>query len=95
MLIGVAGSLGTAIGVGLKAAKERGRQERNMESVNRFVEEHSAMLVTHTAQLADGEGKFKTIDSKLDNLAKGQDEVKAGQGKILDLLITHITKGKE
>ena len=94
-LVGIAGSLGTAIGVGWKTAKERGRQEKRMDDIEKITGDNYSTLVSHTAQLADGDGKFKLLASKIEDVLRGQEDIKRGQETILGRLITHITGGRE
>lgn len=61
-----------------------GRQEQKMKSLSIKVESHETTIISHTAQLAQGEGNFRVINSKLDTIKDGQKEMR-------DLLIQHIT----
>lgn len=92
-MIGVLVALGTAIGGIAKQARVAGRHEEHMKQIDRTVREHTDTIAGHTAELAKGDGNFQTIDSKLENIIKSQDDLKRGQEATQTLIIKHITDG--
>ena len=80
------------IGFAWKSAKSSGRHEERFSKMEEAVKEQGKAIDDHTARLADGEGNFKVIDTKLDSIGKSQDEAREAQKEIRDLLIRHITQ---
>lgn len=88
-------SLLAILGAWWKLAKKDGAQEKELEMLKTESAKHDAVLTSHTAQLASGEGNFKVIDAKLDNIIKGQDEQRRIYESTQDLLFKHITGEKQ
>jgi hypothetical protein len=83
------------IGFAWKSAKSSGRHEERFSKMEEAVKAQGDTLSEHTARLADGEGNFKVIDTKLDNIGKSQEEAREAQKEIRDLLIRHITEARQ
>ncbi len=68
-------TLSGLLGYGYRQAKRRGIQEAMMKELADKVAAHTETILSHTAQLAAGEGNFKVIDNKLDNIGKTVDKM--------------------
>jgi hypothetical protein len=79
------GTLVAILSAILALGKRIGAQDREMETLRKMVELHEETVNSHTLQLAGGEGNFKVIDAKLDNITEGQKELRT-------LLLDHITQ---
>lgn len=69
--------LGSGIlGVWWRSAKAKGMHEQAAKELRGIVVEQGKTILAHTAQLAANEGSFKVIDTKLDYIKEGLDELK-------------------
>ena len=52
-----------------------GKLQQKVRDMAKTVEGHADTLKDHAAQLADGTGNFKVIDTKLDYITKSLDQI--------------------
>lgn len=62
-------------GFGIKQAKDKSALEINMVNAQRILHEHDIIIAEHTAKLAQNEGDFKVIDTKLDYISKAVEDM--------------------
>ena len=79
---GLLGLIATWVLLGYRGAKRRGAQDEQMEATKRDLSNIQTALLAHTAQLAQHEGSFKVIDTKLDHIT----------GAVDDLVARHMEK---
>lgn len=65
-----AGAIFAALGFGLKNAHSGGARDERMKDMGKTLHAHETILAEHTAKLAQGDGDFKVIDTKLDYITK-------------------------
>jgi hypothetical protein len=71
----LATAVGEAFGFGMRNARARAIQEERMKEVRKELAEHALLITSHTACLAQHEGSFKVIDTKLDYISKAIDSL--------------------
>jgi len=64
-LAAAATAIGTALGFGVKNAKQSGATEEKVHNMRSELTNVIAIVTGHTAQIAEHDGSFKAIDVKL------------------------------
>lgn len=63
------------LGVGARQQRLKGIQEEKMKEMARQLASQDILITAHTAALAQHEGSFKVIDTKLDYISKAVDKL--------------------
>lgn len=66
MISEAVGTVAVIFGFGIS----QGRMRERMRDLSRQVERNEKTISAHTASLAEGEGNFKVIDTKLDYISR-------------------------